>query len=166
MKKLKNEGGITLVALVITIVILIILAGVLVSLTLGNNGLFNKAKEGKEKYANAQDYEETEIAKMTNSIDNFVGGGRLEKIIKKEELATNLTSLNTRNISATGIENYQTLTEDNFIVEARCLQCAEGDVRGNSNVEIGNLTKTYNQSTGELTVNSSAEYFSRLDILY
>ena len=45
-------------------------------MTLGNNGLFNKAKEGKEKYANAQDYEETEIAKITNNIDNFVDGNR------------------------------------------------------------------------------------------
>ena len=51
MKNLiKEKRGITLIALVITIVILIILAGVLVSLTLGNNGLFKKAKLGSEEY--------------------------------------------------------------------------------------------------------------------
>ena len=41
MKNMREEiKGITLIALVITIVVLIILAGVLVSLTIGNNGLF------------------------------------------------------------------------------------------------------------------------------
>ena len=38
--KREKVKGITLIALVITIVILIILAGVLISLTIGNNGLF------------------------------------------------------------------------------------------------------------------------------
>ena len=74
--KLKKNKAITLIALVITIVILIILAGVVISLSLGNNGLFNKAKEAKEKYINAQDYEETEIARVSNEIDDYVDGNR------------------------------------------------------------------------------------------
>ena len=44
--KIENKG-ITLVALVITIVVLIILAGVAINLSLGENGIFNKAKEAK-----------------------------------------------------------------------------------------------------------------------
>ena len=72
----KNSKAITLIALVITIVILIILAGVVISLSLGNNGLFNKAQEAKERYINAQDYEETEIAKSVNKIDEFVNYSR------------------------------------------------------------------------------------------
>lgn len=81
--KLKDMKAITLIALVITIVILIILAGVLISLTLGNNGLFNKAKLGKELYSNAQDYEETEIAKMTNNIDIYSSRDDLESTISR-----------------------------------------------------------------------------------
>ena len=77
MKKLfKEHKAITLIALVVTIVVLIILAGVLVSITLGNNSLFNKAKLGKELYANAQDYEDTQIAKTANEIDSYVGSVR------------------------------------------------------------------------------------------
>ena len=72
-------AGITLIALIITIVILIILAGVVISLSLGNNGLFNKAQEAKEKYTNAQDYEETEIAKISNEIDKQLSSSRLEE---------------------------------------------------------------------------------------
>ena len=44
----KQHKGITLVALVVTIIVLIILAGVSISLVLGNNGLVTKAKEGAE----------------------------------------------------------------------------------------------------------------------
>ena len=40
LKRTKKIAGITLIALVITIVILIILAGVLINISLGNNGLF------------------------------------------------------------------------------------------------------------------------------
>ena len=43
-KEIKSNGGITLVALVVTIIVLIILAGVSISLVLGNNGIVTKAK--------------------------------------------------------------------------------------------------------------------------
>ena len=80
MKDLKNNiinmRGITLISLVITIVVLIILATVAINLSLGNNGIFNRAKTAKEQYQNAQAYEETEIAKITNKIDEFIIGDR------------------------------------------------------------------------------------------
>ena len=47
---LKKNKAITLIALVITIVILIILAGVAINLTLGNNGLFTRAQVAKQRY--------------------------------------------------------------------------------------------------------------------
>lgn len=47
MKKSKNEG-ITLISLVVTIVILIILSSIVIFLTLGNNGIFNRANDAKE----------------------------------------------------------------------------------------------------------------------
>ena len=55
MRKLKgntslSEKAITLIALVVTIVILLILAGVTITMTLGQNGLFTRAKEGRSAY--------------------------------------------------------------------------------------------------------------------
>ena len=50
---LKNRKGITLVALVVTIVVLLILAGVSINLVLGNNGIIAKAKEAQRKSAEA-----------------------------------------------------------------------------------------------------------------
>ena len=49
----KTEKGITLVALVVTIVVLLILAGVSINLVLGNNGIIAKAKEAETKSAEA-----------------------------------------------------------------------------------------------------------------
>ena len=84
-RQVEDKKGITLIALVITIVVLIILAGVLINISLGNNGLFNKAKTAKEMYTNAQDYEETEIAKMTNQIDGYVDGNRGKITLTEEQ---------------------------------------------------------------------------------
>ncbi len=50
---LKNKKGITLVALVVTIVVLLILAGVSINLVLGNNGIIVKAKDAETKSAEA-----------------------------------------------------------------------------------------------------------------
>ena len=49
-KKIKETKGITLVALIITVIILLILAGVTISLVIGKNGLIAKSKESVEKY--------------------------------------------------------------------------------------------------------------------
>lgn len=65
---LKGQKGITLITLVITIVILIILAGVVISLSLSDNGIFNRAKEGRNLYVNAQRYEED----FANGFDKMV----------------------------------------------------------------------------------------------
>ena len=53
-KTLENAEGITLVALVITIIILLILAGITIS-SLTNTGLFGRAKEAKEKTQAAEE---------------------------------------------------------------------------------------------------------------
>ena len=59
MKKSKrhispDEKAITLIALVVTIVILLILAGVTITMTLGQNGLFIKAQAGRKEYEQAE----------------------------------------------------------------------------------------------------------------
>lgn len=57
---MKNRG-ITLISLIVTIILLIILAGVGISLSLGENGLFKKAKYAKEKYINEQEEEQKKL---------------------------------------------------------------------------------------------------------
>ena len=74
----KSNGkntGITLIALVITIIILLILAGITIS-QLSNLGLFDKTRTAKEKYQNAQDDENDKIAKYENEIEDYINGNR------------------------------------------------------------------------------------------
>ena len=67
-KRYKSTKGITLVALVITIIILLILAGISIS-TLTNTGIFEKAKEAKQKSENAQKEEDRLISEYEKEID-------------------------------------------------------------------------------------------------
>ena len=54
MKKiLKSKNGITLIALIITIIVLIILAGISIAVLTGEDGLITKAKQGAQNYQNA-----------------------------------------------------------------------------------------------------------------
>ena len=81
MKKIKeNNNGITLIALVITIIILLILAGISIS-SLTGSGLFQKAQEATTKYTEAQIKEQIEIA-IYNSRMNSNGMIDLEELEK------------------------------------------------------------------------------------
>ena len=67
---MKNNKGITLVALVVTIVVLLILAGVSINLVLGNNGIITKAKEAAEKTVAAQEKEMIERNLLEQELEN------------------------------------------------------------------------------------------------
>ena len=54
-KTFKNEIGITLIALVITIIVLLILAGVSIAMLTGENGVLTKATEAKDQTEIAQE---------------------------------------------------------------------------------------------------------------
>ena len=68
---MKKERGITLVSLVVTIIILIILAGVSINLILGNNGVIEKAKGAKEINSEQSAKEKLELEIGNISIDKF-----------------------------------------------------------------------------------------------
>ena len=75
---LKNKKGITLVALVVTIVVLLILAGVSINLVLGNNGIIAKAKEAETKSAEASQNDLIGMNELTQQLEGVLnenGGG-------------------------------------------------------------------------------------------
>ena len=74
LKSINSQRAITLIALVVTIVVLLILAGVSLSLVLGENGLINKAKEGRDKYAEATKNEQSELNKVDEWLEENIGG--------------------------------------------------------------------------------------------
>ena len=73
-EKLKQNKGITLIALVITIIVLLILAAVSIAMLTGENGILNQASKAKE---------ETEIAKYKEALDVIRPGIEVEKYTDK-----------------------------------------------------------------------------------
>ena len=61
---MKNNKGITLIALVITIIVLLILAGVSIALLTGENGILNQAQQAKTTNSVAEEKEKIKLAYM------------------------------------------------------------------------------------------------------
>ena len=72
--KIKQETGITLIALVVTIVVLLILAGVSVNALFGNSGIIEKAKEAQNKMNQATQKDLDAINELNNWIDGKING--------------------------------------------------------------------------------------------
>ena len=64
-----KERGIILIALVITIIILLILAGITIGLVTGDNGILAQASKAQEKTTQAQEEESIKLAIMASSIE-------------------------------------------------------------------------------------------------
>ena len=71
---MKNNKGITLVALVVTIVVLLILAGVSINLVLGNNGIIAKAKEAQRKSAEASQNDLIGMNELAQQLEEQING--------------------------------------------------------------------------------------------
>ena len=71
--KVKQEKGITLIALVVTIVVLLILAGVSINAIFNENGLIKKAQEAQNKMDQATENDQKELNNMNEWIENVIG---------------------------------------------------------------------------------------------
>lgn len=73
MKEKVEEKGITLIALVITIVVLLILAGVTINMLIGENGLLNNTTEATEEYSKSEARERVELLLSQYTIEKATG---------------------------------------------------------------------------------------------
>ena len=86
MKRVQKKKGITLIALVITIVIMLLLAGVAIQMSLGENGIIAKSAQAKKEQAKAELYE---VAKMeylnlkTKALEKGEPNPEAEKILSE-----------------------------------------------------------------------------------
>lgn len=74
MKRMQNkrETAISLVALVVTIIVLLILAGITISSITGDQGILGKAKNVAEIYKKAQEEENTSLRTIGNEIGKYI----------------------------------------------------------------------------------------------
>lgn len=86
---LKEDKGITLITLIITVIVLLILAGVTISLTIGENGIFKTAQTATRNYTNAQEKELADLAEFNNTLNDTIKGE--EKVQLVTEITLNKT---------------------------------------------------------------------------
>ena len=90
MRKDSNNEGITLIALVVTIVVLLILAGVSLNLVLGNNGIITKAQDAKLMTRAGSAEDEVELWKS----DNYIARTSNQATVDKETMLQGLKDKN------------------------------------------------------------------------
>ena len=81
-QKLNSKRGITLIALVITIIVLLILAGVAIATLTGDNGILTKAQSAKIQNDKANEKEQIDLAVLASKINNDASIDK--KTLKKE----------------------------------------------------------------------------------
>jgi len=88
MKKSKRMSGITLIALVITIIVLLILAGVTVATLTGDNGILTKAQIAKKNIEQEKELEKIKLAVNSSEIldDGKITTEKLRKELDNENL--------------------------------------------------------------------------------
>ncbi len=116
----KNRKGITLIALVITIVVLLILAGVTIATLTGDNGILNQAGKAKDKTTEAESIERVQV--------EVAGSYGIDGTIDKEQLNKNLKNINGL------IYNGNALSDSNKIANLPATVTLNGyDIEINSN---------------------------------
>ena len=75
---MKKDQGITLIALIITIIVLLLLAGVVLNMIIGENGILTKANNSKNKTEISQYQEELNISMLETQTEYAKEGKKLE----------------------------------------------------------------------------------------
>lgn len=92
LKMNTNQKGITLIALVVTIVVLLILAGITITMLLDDNGIINKALQAENETEKAQDEEIEKLEGVSPEIDNILVsiGNKFIRLLGKLEVTSNV----------------------------------------------------------------------------
>ena len=151
IEHMKRENGITIIALVVTIIILLILAGVSINMLVGDNGIIKKAQQAKKDtiFAGQQEQEQLnqlfeEMEKTENGIGSGGGDSQKDEII--ELLQKQVEELKT-----------QVIEKENTIQD---LQNQWGNIEtqlGETNAEASHVLKDYKAySKGQLVTGTMA----------
>lgn len=89
--KIQTYDGITLISVVITIILLIILSGIVINLSLGDNGIFKAAIRAKEEYKHTEKNDNTTLSEYTNIIEKYTNN-TLKKLLAEEFAFTSTDS--------------------------------------------------------------------------
>ena len=131
---IKNQKGITLIALVITIIVLLILAGVSIAMLTGPNGLLTNANTAKTQTSEKGDAEKINIA--LQAIQSEIYGK--EAASSSYDPTTDLEHL--KDASVTGLAEGEYTVADNSSDTITITSKTHGSITGSINVESKTIT--------------------------
>ena len=135
----RRNSGVTLIALIITIIVLLILAGVTIAMVMGDNGILNRAVDAADKNQ-IEDGRERIALEVVSSYDN---SGNIDMDLLKENLENNL-GIDTSNIGSSLPTGTLTLDGLNYYIDS------EGNVTYMEKIWIENEDGSI--TDGEVTV--------------
>ena len=133
MKNFRKNQGITLIALVITVIVLLILAGVTIATLTGDNGILTRAQEAKGRTEEAQEKEKLDMLLQDAYINEHTG-----KMDKMEYLREELTKYGAEKIwdfNESYIREYWKLDNNIIILSSSSYEISDG----NYNTLVNNL---------------------------
>ena len=163
MKTLKQKNaGITLIALVITIIVLLILAGITINLTIGQDGIIKRAEEAGKNYTQAAEKEQTEIAEFTDLTDKVI-----DKVTQKYHTMVDGVPVpkgfkHTEGTKETGFVIKNDTDGNEFVWVPCTIDGANGSIKYNryAFTRDGGINQTLNASTGEIKQGQSQYVFT------
>ena len=99
----KSSKGITLIALVITIIVLLILAGVSIAMLTGDNGILTQASKAKDENIKGQEKEQIRLAMQSKKMEKIADN--VERTVTAEELQNQLIADGAKNVTVEAGEN-------------------------------------------------------------
>lgn len=154
---MRNQKGITLVALVVTIIILIILAGVSINMVVGNNGIITQAQRVARETANVTIASEEQMNALVEEMNEYMSENNMETIIPVSKLeAGNYIKYDT-GVEGVGVITCRVLYPANFQYGLQIIsdKSVETITLGGSTFEEGRIS--YNNAIE--TLNNAAEKY-------
>ena len=116
----KNNSGVTLIALIITIIVLLILAGVTIAMIMGDNGILNRAVDASDSTTIAQEKEQVQTAYAAAMMDAYDQEDKTVTQAMLQQEMNNLTGDNATEVTDNGDGSFNVYfkdTENNYRVD-------------------------------------------------
>ena len=143
-----NEKGITLLALILTVVIMIILAAVTISVTLGEGGLVDQAKWAAEQTANSTKSEQEQLDDVADQINDIIAGigtGETNSTGGEETNSVETNSVDTNSVEDTNTVETNTIEPEPEPIPEGTITIGEAQWQenGTANVSITSSESKY-----------------------
>lgn len=142
---MRNNKGITMISLIITIIILLILAGVTIAFLTGENGILNKASTAAETTKKANAKERLKVELMAIQTEDLVDG----KEANLDSLYANKEQLSEKGIEIAESGTPRNVTLDGYTFKVKNDLTIEGDGTGTS---AGDSSSSGSGSSGDTII--------------